>query len=159
MSASGSSSLDIAVFRPSDQDDVRRLILEGLEDHWGVLDDGLNLDLEDLAASYAHGMVLVARLDARIVGAAAVVPSASDEGEVKRMSVARDQRRTGVATALLRDMVAIGVRSGWRALVLETTADWTDAVGLYQRFGFMLTHHEEGEFGRDAFFRLDIASG
>jgi ribosomal protein S18 acetylase RimI-like enzyme len=40
--------------------------------------------------------------------------------------------------------------------VLETTASWTDAVGLYVRFGFTLTHYEDGEFGRDAWFRLEI---
>jgi ribosomal protein S18 acetylase RimI-like enzyme len=101
-----SSPLEIAGFRPAEQDSVRRLILDGLEDHWGTLDDGLNPDLDDLARSYAAGAVLVARRSGRIVGAAAVVPVGADEGEVKRMSVARDQRRIGVASALLRELVA-----------------------------------------------------
>jgi GNAT superfamily N-acetyltransferase len=152
-----SSPLAIAVFRPADQDAVRRLILDGLEDHWGALDDGLNPDLDDLAGSYAAGTVLVARRSSRIVGAAAVMPVGADEGEVKRMSVARDQRRTGVGSALLAELVAWAVRRGWHALVLETTATWADAVGLYEAFGFDLTHYEDGEFGRDAYFRLDIA--
>jgi hypothetical protein len=46
-----------------------------------------------------------------------------------------------------------------RALVLETTATWTDAVGLYEAFGFTLTHYEDGQFGRDAYFRLDRGGG
>jgi putative acetyltransferase len=150
--------LGIAELHPDDQAAVRRLILDGLEEHWGVLDAALNPDLDDLTASYEHGLVLVARRDGAIVGAGAVVPVSADEGEVKRMSVARDQRRTGVASSLLRAMVAIGARRGWRALVLETTATWTDAVGLYEHFGFTLTHYEDGEFGRDAYFRLDLPS-
>jgi ribosomal protein S18 acetylase RimI-like enzyme len=149
--------LEIGALRPSDRDAVRRLILDGLEDHWGVLDEGLNPDLDDLAHSYATGTVLVARRAGVIVGAAAVVPVGVDEGEVKRMSVARSQRHTGVASGLLRALVAFGLERGWRALVLETTATWTDAVGLYLAFGFTLTHYEDGEFGRDAYFRLEIA--
>jgi ribosomal protein S18 acetylase RimI-like enzyme len=148
--------LDIAALRPADQDAVRRLILDGLEDHWGVLDEGLNPDLDDLARSYASGTVLVARRAGVIVGAAAVVPVGVDKGEVKRMSVARSQRRTGVASGLLHALIAFGFERGWRALVLETTAASTDAVGLYLAFGFTLTHYEDGEFGRDAYFRLEI---
>ena len=150
--------VDIAPFRPADQDALRQLILDGLEDHWGELDERLNPDLDDLARSYQKGTVLVARRDGRIVGAAAVVPGSEDEGEVKRMAVARDQRRTGLATALLRELVAVGRSRGWTALVLETTATWTDAVGLYEAFGFTLTHHKDGRFGRDACFRLDLSA-
>ena len=148
--------VDLGPFRPEDQDAVRRLVLDGLEDHWGELDEGLNPDLDDLARNYGNGMVLVARRAGRLVGAAAVVPNGANEAEVKRLSVARDQRRTGVASALLRELVALGRRRGWRALVLETTATWTDAVGLYEAFGFTLTHYEDGQFGRDAYFRLDL---
>jgi hypothetical protein len=43
-------------------------------------------------------------------------------------------------------------------VVLETTASWTEAVQLYERFGFELTHYEEGTFGRDAHFRLDLTA-
>ena len=151
-----SGALEIVPFGPDDQAAVRQLILDGLEEHWGGLDPALNPDVSDIAASYAHGAVLVARRDGRIVGAGALVPAGSDRGEVKRMSVARDQRRTGVATALLREMVPIGVPRGWSALVLETTAAWTDAVGLYRHIGFTLTHYEDGDFGRDAYFRLEL---
>ena len=42
--------------------------------------------------------------------------------------------------------------------MLETTATWTDAVQFYERFGFELTHYEDGAFGRDAYFRLDLAN-
>ena len=101
--------------------------------------------------------ILVARVDEVIVGVGMVVPVGSDEGEVKRMSVAREHRRTGVASAVLRDLVGIARASqGWRALILETTASWTDAVQFYEHFGFALTHYEDGAFGRDAHFRLDL---
>jgi ribosomal protein S18 acetylase RimI-like enzyme len=103
--------------------------------------------------------VLVARRDGAIVGAGAVVPTSGGEGEVKRLGVARAHRRRGVASALLRALVAVAVDEGWSALVLETSAHWADAVGLYERFGFTLTHYEDGEFGPDAYFRLGFGGG
>ena len=43
----------ISEFKPSDQAAVRRLILDGLAERWGVLDESLNPDLNDIAAAYA----------------------------------------------------------------------------------------------------------
>ena len=147
-------SVEIVRFRREDQAAVQRLILEGLEEHWGVLDPQFNADLDDIDASYAVGTVLVARDSGRIVGVGAITPIAPGEGEVKRMSVARDARRRGLGTALLMALLADARERGWRSVRLETTADWEDAVQFYCAFGFELTHYEDGTFGRDAYFRM-----
>ena len=44
----------------TNEDAVRSLILDGLQEHWGSVDPTLNPDLDDLAATYAAGRVLVA---------------------------------------------------------------------------------------------------
>lgn len=151
------TAVAITEFVAADQGAVRALILDGLEEHWGQLEPGLNADVEDLGGSYRDGTILVARVADRIVGVGVVVPVHGDAvGEVKRMSVARDLRRSGIGTALLEEMVAIGHRRDWRALVLETTATWTDAIALYEHFGFVFTHAVDGAFGRDAYFRLAL---
>jgi GNAT superfamily N-acetyltransferase len=149
-------TLEITPFEPADQAAVRRLILDGLEEHWGSIDPSLNPDLDDIVASSGHGTVLVARVDGRVVGVGVLLPAGPDEGEVKRMSVAREHRRTGVASAVLHALVDAARRHGWRAVILETTATWTDAVQFYEHAGFTLTHYDEGTFGRDAYFRLDL---
>ena len=149
-------SVGIELFRGEDQAAVRRLILEGLEEHWGALDPQLNTDLDDIEASYAVGTVLVARDSGQIVGVGAIIPVASGEGEVKRMSVARDARRRGLGTALLSALLEDAKERGWCSVRLETTADWKDAVQFYGAFGFELTHYEDGGFGRDAYFRMDL---
>ncbi len=107
-------TLEITRFRPADQAAVRRLILDGLEEHWGSIDPELNPDLDDIVASYGHGTVLVARVDGRVVGVGMLLPAGQDEGEVKRMSVAREHRRTGVASAVLRRLVDAARLHGWR---------------------------------------------
>ena len=149
-------SFEIVRFRREDQAAVQRLILEGLEEHWGVLDPQFNADLDDIDASYAVGTVLVARDSGRIVGVGAITPVAPGEGEVKRMSVARDARRRGLGTALLMALLEDAKEKGWRGVRLETTADWEDAVQFYGALGFELTHYEDGGFGRDAYFRMDL---
>lgn len=148
--------ISIAPFQPEDQAAVRQLLLEGLEEHWGSIDPGLNPDLDDIAASYGHGTILVARVDDQVVGIGMLVPVVPGTGEVKRMSVARAHRRMGVASAVLRELVDAARQRGWRAVILETTATWTDAVQFYERAGFTLTHYEDGPFGRDAYFHLAL---
>lgn len=44
-----------ADFEAADQVEVRSLILDGLSDHWGRVDETLNRDLDDIAASYGRG--------------------------------------------------------------------------------------------------------
>lgn len=135
---------------------MRRLVLDGLRDRWGSVDLALNEDLDDIAATYSGGIVLVAVLNRRIVGTGTVRPLGGTTGEVVRMAVAREVRRQGVGTALLSTLTAEAVAAGYRRLELATTADWHDAVRFYQRFGFELSHVTRGRFGLDAYFALDL---
>ena len=93
----GISDVRIARFRREDQAAVRGLIIEGLVERWGSVDPDLNPDLDDIATTYADGVVLVAWTGDAIVGTAALVPRPNAEREIKRMSVATPHRRRGVA--------------------------------------------------------------
>ena len=42
--------------------------------------------------------------------------------------------------------------------VLETSAGWDEVVTFYERCGFALTHHDEGAYGRDAWFARELSS-
>lgn len=42
----------VGEFHPVDQEAVRSLILAGLGEHWGYIDEGLNPDLRDIASTY-----------------------------------------------------------------------------------------------------------
>jgi ribosomal protein S18 acetylase RimI-like enzyme len=47
-----------------------------------------------------------------------------------------DFRRRGIGRALLATLEASAWQSGERELVLETHADWSAAVRLYESFGY-----------------------
>jgi GNAT superfamily N-acetyltransferase len=148
----------IEAFLPADQAAVRALILDGLREHWGEVDPALNPDLDDIAASYGHGTVLVARSGHDIVGTGTLLPGATASvREVVRMSVATEFRGRGVGTRILSGLVRIAREQGARRIELETTAAWTDVVAFYTAFGFTVTHQSEGSFGLDTYFALDLA--
>ena len=69
-----STDQGISDFRPGDQDEVRSLILTGLGEHWGSIDETVNPDLDDIGAAYGHGRTIVVRIDGAIVATGTVVP-------------------------------------------------------------------------------------
>ncbi len=149
---------DVAIraFSPQDQPVVTALILAGLAEHWGDVDESLNPDVHDLAASYPDGRTLVAAQGDRLVGTGTVFPVDHRTAEIKRMSVAPDCRRSGVGRALVAALVAEARHRDVDHVVLETSAHWDAVVAFYLSCGFVLTHHHEGEFGRDAWFALTL---
>jgi putative acetyltransferase len=144
--------LTLAPFHPSDQAAVKKLILAGLVEHWGFLDAAKNPDLEDIATSYAEATFMVARLNDRIVGTGALVPHGDGLVEIVRMSVVKEMRRQGVGRSILEALLEQARALGFRQVILETTATWHEVVEFYQRCGFQVTHHQDG----DVYFMKDI---
>lgn len=80
-----------------------------------------------------------ARSGDRVVGCAALAELGEGHGEVKSMRTAATHRGRGVASALLRHLLAEADRRGLRRLSLETgTQDFfAPARALYARYGFV----------------------
>lgn len=142
----------IQPFQPSDQREARNLVLAGLVEHWGLLDPTLNPDLNDIATSYAEGIFLVAWQDGRIVGTGALLPRSDDVAEIMRMSVSSTMSRSGLGSAILQRLVEYAKTKGYHKLVLETTGTWQEVIEFYLKFGFQITHHQDG----DTYFALDL---
>lgn len=141
--------LEIRPFRADDQAAARQLVVTGLGERWGWIDETLNPDLNDIAISYASGIFLVAYLDGQLVGTGALVPEVTPEGiqalRVVRMSVRADLRRQGLGRRILDALLDYVHARGCRLLVVETTSTWTDAVRFYARYGFQLVEEKDGE--------------
>jgi GNAT superfamily N-acetyltransferase len=150
------SSIDVGALGPGQHDDVRTLILSGLGEHWGSIDDTLNPDLTDIAASYAAGRTLVACDGRRVVGTGTLIPRDGATAEIVRVSVAAPYRRAGVGRRLVADLVDTARHWRMQRVILETSAHWNEVVEFYERCGFTLTHFEDGDTGRDAWFELSL---
>jgi ribosomal protein S18 acetylase RimI-like enzyme len=145
----------IRPFTPADQDAARRLILGGLAEHFGRLDETLNPDLADIWANYvANGaLFVVAEIAGVPVGTGALVPEGAG-GRLVRIAVAPTQRRRGLGRALVDHLVRAARARGWPRVLVETNHDWYDAIGLYQRYGF----HEYARDAAEVHLVLDLAA-
>ena len=149
-------TVEVRELRPELADAARSLVLAGLGEHWGHVDPALNPDLDDLSATYAAGSVLVACDGERVVGTGTIVPRGHRSAEIVRMSVAPAYRRTGLGRRLVLELVERARGWGMDRVVLETSAHWTDVVEFNRRCGFVQAHFEDGEFGRDAWFEMQL---
>jgi hypothetical protein len=64
----GAAAVQIESFRPALQSCFRQLVLTGLAEHWGDVDEALNPDLDDVASFYQHDIFLVAVGGEQLVG-------------------------------------------------------------------------------------------
>jgi len=144
--------LTIVPFQRENQAAAKALILAGMQEHWGVLDESKNPDLDDIAAAYANGVFLVAWQNREIVGTGAFRPWSDDTVEIVRMSVKRENRRQGIGREILAALCRAAYRQGYKRAVLETTAHWQDVIAFYQAFGFEITHYASG----DVYFALNL---
>lgn len=143
----------IRAFRPEDQEPARTLILRGLAERWGNLDQSKNPDLDNIARHYADGVFLVTEIGGQIVATGALIPETQGVGRIVRMSVARARRRRGVGRQMLYALIEWARVLGYQRLVLETTATWADAIAFYRAHGFRPVGERDG----DAHFVLDLA--
>ena len=135
MKASDANIL-VRPFEVADQKAARTLILEGLGEHFGAIDETLNPDLGDIATSYASALFLVACDRDAIVGTGALTPQADGVAIISRMSTALAYRRKGVARAVLSRLVEHARERRCTRVVLGTNAGWEDAIAFYRAFGF-----------------------
>jgi GNAT superfamily N-acetyltransferase len=95
------SGFKITRFEKKHQSKVRALILQGLEEHWGCIDENLNEDLVDIESSYRDGLFILAWIDNQLVGTGALIPEEEGVMRVARMSVLKPYRRQGIGKKIL----------------------------------------------------------
>jgi GNAT superfamily N-acetyltransferase len=146
-------SFVIRRFSRRDQRVARRLVLEGLGEHFGVINETLNTDLNDIHQAYiaAGHEFFLAEFDDAIVGTVGLVfePKCA---RIVRMSVARSHRRRGVAKALLNRCIETARSHRLPEIIAFTEPHWRDAVAFYTGAGF----HEYGRDGVDIHLRLTL---
>ncbi len=59
------------------------------------------------------------------------------EGSIGNVAVAKEARRRGVGTGLMRHMLSEGDKEGLTAYTLEVRVSNAAAIGLYQKLGFV----------------------
>jgi GNAT superfamily N-acetyltransferase len=138
------TAVTVRPFAPRDQDAARWLIIEGLGAHFGAIDETLNRDLDDIADYYARHRVFVADDGGEVVGTGILWHIDASCAEIRRMSVAKDLRRSGVGRAIMRQLLSEARLGGYERVMLRTLRSWDDAVGFYRTCGFAERSAGEG---------------
>ena len=131
--------LCIRSFEVADQEQARWLILEGLGEHFGYLDETLNPDLDDILHTYlrAGHVFVVACMGRELVGTGALILHGEGISEMVRISTRKTYRRRGIGQAIVTYLVDVARQRGDRRIIVKTNASWHDAIHLYQRLGFV----------------------
>ncbi|MEE6512271.1 hypothetical protein FKM82_019215, partial [Ascaphus truei] len=107
----------------------------------------LSEDLRDIRTHYLQGGggggFWVAEAAGEVVGMVAAEPASHPAGErhteLRRMSVARSHRGTGVGKVLSRTVIDFARERGYSAVILTTTSHQINAHRLYEKMGFRCT--------------------
>ena len=139
--------MTIRPFAAGDQAAARRLVLAGLGERFGFVDESLNPDLDDVAAAYVPPgrLFVVGERHGRIVGTGALIEVGERVGRIVRVSVDREQRGRGIGRALVAHLLATARARGYVRLLVETNDDWADAIALYRSCGFAEEDRRHGE--------------
>lgn len=100
-------------------------------------------DMLDIRKSYLLGggcCFWVAELAGEVVGTVAAAPFPNPgQVELKRLSVPKKHRGKGIGKALVKTVIDFATKSGYRAIVLDTSLHQAASVRLYKRLGFRVT--------------------
>jgi len=120
-----------------------------------------NLVREGVTGDLPTIRYLVAEQDDRIEGYA-VASYAGDIAELQRIGVSEDARRTGLASALLDEVIAEAPATGANRMLLEVRSDNTGALKFYAARGFVEIDRRPRYYrdGADAIvMRLPLVTG
>lgn len=108
-------------------------LLDDLEVRYGGRDP-FHPDADELTPP--GGAFLVGWVDGEPIACGGILHHAAGIAEVKRMYVAADARRSGVARVLLQGLEERARALGYRSIRLETGAEQPEAIALYESSGY-----------------------
>ncbi len=148
-------TLTLRPFTPADQPTAKAIVLAGMTERWGKLDPTLNPDLNDIHASFidAGDYFFVGEVDGQLVATGALTHEAEGVARIVRMSVLAGWQGCGFGRNITQFLIDHARKCGYREIVVETNADWTSAVRLYQTCGFIIEKEAPGDYGNELHMR------
>ena len=142
----------------ADQDEIRALIFSILNEYDLEPDPKvIDRDLDDIEGFYKDGIfdVLVSD-DGGIIGTVALKPGRDGACELRKMYLKSKYRGRGYGKRLLNHAINGAKELGMTQIQLETAQVLEEAVELYKKFGFELSHNTRSESRCDQVLRLDL---
>lgn len=141
-----------------DQDEVRALIFAVLDEYeLEPAPKTTDADLYDLEGFYADGMFEVLETaSGEIVGTVGLKPRGNGAVELRKMYLKPSSRGRGLGKRLLKRAIEGARELGANRIELETARVLQEAIGLYEKFGFVPVEREDRERRCDTVLALDL---
>ena len=121
----------------SDTEDFGKLVVE-LDAYLKVLDGDDHAFYAQFNKSSLLKNALICYDDDKAVGIGAYKEFEPNIAEIKRMYTLPEYRGKGIAKAILTELEAWAKEEGYTTSILETGYLQIDAIGLYQKLGYMV---------------------
>lgn len=107
----------------------------------------------EMFASQPLSVLWVAEIDGTVVGSCGVYPTAGlPDGwcEIVKFYIDRHWRSHGIGSRLFSKALEAALCLGYRTAYLETFPQFSEAVGMYEHYGFSRIGHQMGNSGHTA---------
>jgi putative acetyltransferase len=155
--ASRQEGYEIRQLNPLDNAAVAAVIRRVSAEYGLTADKGYGVadpTLDTMSEVYQHdgSRYWVIEHNNRILGGGGVAPLAGEENicELQKMYFLPELRGRGLARKLAVTALRFAREQGYQGCYLETTANLTEAIALYQSLGFVKIPHPMGNTGHDA---------
>ena len=150
-------SLVVRKIRAEDDPHIAVVIRSVLEEHGVTMPGTAYHDKSlDYMSSFHHpagSIYFVAEWDGKIIGGSGIYPTQGlpeNTCELVKMYVLNAFRGRGVARLLLEKCIEFSATHGYKNIYLETLPELSNAVGMYQKFGFKKLDEPLGNTGHFA---------
>lgn len=137
----------IRQFLANDSEAVRRLFVDGQREFAAGFEkeieayirESLSGDLSDIQAHYLDrtgSNFWVVEYGQQVIGSAGLQRRNKNDAELRRMNVAKDFRRRGIAQDLLDTVEGFAKSQGYLRLLLSTITPLAPAIALYEKNGY-----------------------
>lgn len=135
------------------ENSAKNLVLAGLKDHWGFIDNTLNPDLYAILDFYIKkgDDFLVGIYENNVICCGALTQEKENVGRMQRISVDKNFRGKGLASKMVEVLEDRAKSRGLGKIVVETTNNWSDAIELYLKSGYVESHRDPEDIH---FFKL-----
>ncbi len=132
------SDLQLRMVHADDQEEARLLILEGLGEHFGYIDESLNSDINNIKINFSKqgSFFIVAQLNSSIIGTGGLILEEKDTGRIVRISVKQKFRGHGIGKNIVEYLIKLAKEYGYKKIIVSTNLDWVEAIHLYKKCGF-----------------------
>jgi len=124
-----------------DSEKIKSLIF-GILDEYGLSSDSesIDKDLEDIENSYTNNngiFDVVLNPDGDIIASTGIYRIDETTCELRKMYLLKKYRGMGLGKFLLNHSIAAAKNLGYKKIVLETASVLKEAIGLYEKYGFV----------------------